>query len=79
MKKSPKIFHELQQVPFPTIPSRLFNVSREAVRLLAQMFLPSTTPANKYFPLGNPPLIRSRVLVPRTKSNPNVTKTKSIL
>ena len=63
--------HIKELIPFPTMPSRAFSVSREEARLLAQMFLPSTTPAKRYFPEGNPPLINSRVFVPRTRSKPN--------
>ena len=52
------------------MPSRACRVISEAARSLAQMFLQSATPAKRNFPEGNPPLIKSRILVPRTKSNP---------
>ena len=55
----------------PTTASKALRELREAARSLAQMFLPSTTPAKRYFPDGKPALlIKSRVLVPRTRSNP---------
>nr|GMC95623.1 hypothetical protein Iba_chr05cCG10340 [Ipomoea batatas] len=59
--------------------SRDFRVLRDPARSFAQMFLPSTTPANKYLPEGKPPLIKSMVLVPRIKSKPKaVTPFKAV-
>lgn len=59
------------KLPLPTIDSRAPRALREAARSLAQMFLPSTTPAKRYFPAGNPTLLMtSCVLVPRTRSKP---------
>ncbi|KAJ0480739.1 hypothetical protein HanIR_Chr13g0635071 [Helianthus annuus] len=48
--------------------SRDSRTLRDAARSLAQMFLPSTTPAKRYLPDGKLVLIKSRVCSPRTKS-----------
>lgn len=67
--KSHKCMQE--HAPLPTMASRACRVQREAARSLAQMFLPSTTPAKRNLSLGNPALlIKSTVCVPRTRSNP---------
>lgn len=65
------IKYSYNQLPFPTRFSRACKVLREEARSLAQIFLPSTTPANRYFSEGKPLLIKSRFFDPRTRSNPS--------
>ena len=65
--------HEVETTTFsaPNLFCKSSMMATEAAKSLAQMFLPSTTPANKVFPAGMPcSLINSRVLAPRTRSTP---------
>jgi len=58
-------------IPSPTIVSRSFKMLNDAAKSLAQMFLPSITPAKRYLSPGKPTVLtRLSVLVPRIRSNP---------
>jgi hypothetical protein len=61
---------DTNKLPLPTTDSRAWRMDKDAARSFAQIFLPSTTPAKRYFPAGKLDLICSIVFVPRTRSKP---------